>query len=193
MRRTLLAALVAGVATFTSTAQAAPSPQVRDPKGDWQVASQDVLSARVSSVRVGGKPALRGELTMAAAPDVPTTYNLYFYVGCVTYQFAYDWRVDAAHSAAKFVRSDCPTSDTDVLPKTHDFPATVTAKGTTLTWVAPYAGGIARGTKVSGFAALVFTTPVFVDEGDSWTGSHEAYTGDIGYGTATYVVGSDLR
>jgi hypothetical protein len=193
MRRTLLAALVAGVATFTSTAQAAPSPQVRDPKGDWQVASQDVLSARVSSVLVSGRPALRGELTLAAAPAVPTTYKLYFYAGCIGYGFTYDWHVDAAHSAAKFTRSDCPAEIAEVVPKTQDFPATVTVKGTTLTWVAPYAGGVKRGTKVTGFAAMVYTAPVGAVESDSWTGYHEAYAGDVGYSDAVYVVGSDLK
>lgn len=192
MRRTLLAALVAAVAALPSTAQAAPSPQVIDKKGDWVVASQDLVTARLSSVLVGGKPALRADLTFAEAPgQVPTTYQFGFTKGCLGYGFTYEAQATAK---ASFVRTECYTGAEGVAgtPKQTTFPATATISGTTLTMIAPYAGGIARGNKVKDFFAFVYDVPVGLVGNNSVLGYSEIYTGDMAFSSNSYVVGSDL-
>lgn len=196
MRRTLLSALLAGVAAFASAAQAAPSPQVTDAKADWPVESQDVLSARLSSRLVNRKPALHGELTLAVAPSatVPTTYRFSFMRGCVYYAFVYDWKGAAGTAVATFTRQECLTgAESPVeMPKETAFPVTFTLRGTTLDFVAPYAGGIARGSRLTAFGAMAYTVPFAAVYGDSWTGYHEVWSGDVAWSDATYVAGSDL-
>jgi hypothetical protein len=195
MRRTLLAALVAAVAVLPSTAQAAPSPQIVDKKGDWAVDAQDILTARVSSVLVAGKPALRAEMSLAAAPSaVPATYRFGFMKGCVGYGFSYDWKGTATGSTAQFFRQECYTGaeKPGETPKTTTLPATATVKGATLTWTTPFAAGIARGARVTDFFAWVYDVPFGTVGNDTVTGYTEFYTGDVAYSRATYVVGSDL-
>jgi hypothetical protein len=197
MRRTLWLALLGGVVVLTPAAQAAPSPQVIDPKGDWQVASQDILSGRLSSVIADGKPALRGELTLAAAPaaGVVTTYSLSFMVGsCDGYTWHYVWGGAAPATKVSLEQVDfCHQQPTQVAQADHTYAASATLSGSTIVWQAPYVGMIKRGAKAGSFAALA--CPVFggVSGGDTITGSHEAWTGDIAYGAnRSYVIGSDL-
>ncbi len=198
MRRWLVVVLLSGVVASAAPAHAAPSPQVTDPKGDWQVASQDVLSARLSSRYVGGKPSLRGELRLAAVPDVPTTYRFNFGLGCSSYSFAYVWPGVAQGASATFERWDycAPPAAVPEAPKTTadaTFPVTFAVTGTTLVWQAAYAGGIKKGVRVANFAALACTVLGGVVAGDTTTGSHEVWAGDIAYSANRYyVVGSDL-
>lgn len=181
MPKTLLSALLA-LALVTPGHAAAPVASVTDPRGDWPVASQDILSARLSSVYVHGVPTLRAEVDLAAAPNplVPTTYTVDFGVGCAAYSLTSDG------TSGTLERSDCK-----VKKLTTSAPGTAAVHGTTLVIQAPYALGLQVGQVAQGLGAVAAT--VFVAY---WqlTGDF-ATSGDIAlapYDT-TYVLGSDLH
>lgn len=196
MRRTIWTALLGGVVVLAPVALAAPSPQISDPKGDWQVASQDVVSGRLSSVLSAGKPALKGELTLAAAPaaGVESMYALNFLVGCDGYTFSYIWPGVAQGAKATLDHySFCQQRPATEPTADDSTPATVAVTGTTLTWQVPYTGKIVKGARAMSFSAVACSAIAAVFFGDSITGSHEVDTGDVAYGgNQTYVVGSDL-
>ena len=181
MRTPLLAALLA-VALATTTSHAAPAAQFTDAKGDWAVASQDVLSARISSVLAGGAPAIRAELTLAAAPDptLPSSYNVQFAVGCVSYALTYDGK------AATLQQVSCTRQ-----PATTTAPATASVRGTTLVLQAPYALGLRRGQVAGPFAAVAYTAFAGFGVG---LGPPTVCTCDLAYSPdrSRYVLGSDL-
>lgn len=195
MRR-MLAMLLGGVVVLASPAMAAPSPQVTDAAGDWAVPSQDVLSARLSSLLVNHVPTLQAELTLSQAPatGVLTSYNVGFSIGCQSWMFNYSWNGGATPSVASLQRWDyCAV---DAAPKTapdQTVAATFVLRGATLVWQAPYTGTIKRGARAeypSAIAcngvlcALVVNAP--------GAGTREVDAGDLAYGRTPYVIGSDL-
>jgi hypothetical protein len=196
MRRTFWTALLGGVVVLAPVALAAPSPQLSDPKGDWQVSSQDVLSGRISSVLAAGRPNLVGELSLAAAPaaGVVSQYALNFLVGCDAYTFSYFWPGTTQGAKATLDHySFCQERPvTEPLPD-DSTSTTFAVKGTTLTWQLPYTGKIVKGARANGFSAVGCSAIGAVFFGDSITGLHEVDTGDVAYATnRSYVIGSDL-
>jgi hypothetical protein len=195
MRRTFLTALVLGAVLGAPTAQAAPSAQLRDKAGDWAVPSQDVLSGRLSSARVAGKPVLRGELRLAAAPaaGVVTTYHFGFGIGCHNYSFGYVWPGAAQAAQASLDYYDfCTERDgTRQLPD-KTYVATVTVRGSTIVWQAAYAGHIVRGARVAGFSAIACPVLGGIAGGGTNVPNTEVWTGDVAWSQGRYVVGSDL-
>jgi hypothetical protein len=196
MRRTFWTALLGGVVVLTPVALAAPSPQIVDKKGDWQVASQDVVSGRLSSVLAAGKPVLKGELTLAAAPaaGIESQYALNFLVGCDGYTFTYIWPGVAQGAKATLDHYSFCRQRPATEPMPDDStPAAVAVTGTTLSWQVPYAGKIVKGARATGFSAVGCSAVGGVFFGDSITGLHEVDTGDLAYGNNRYyVIGSDL-
>lgn len=182
MPKPWIAALLA--VALVTPAHAAPAPQVTDPKGDWAVASQDVLSARVSSVLVNRVPTLRAELTLAAAPEsrLPTDFVVQFFVGCTVYDLNYDG------TTAALERLTCAAT-----PVSSTAPATVTVRGTTLVLQAPYALGLRRGQVATYFAAAAYTVYAGVYQ-PGLSGDLLACTCDVAFAPdkTSYVLGSDL-
>ncbi|HWL37956.1 MAG TPA: hypothetical protein VNQ77_17350 [Frankiaceae bacterium] len=188
-RRALAALLLATALAAPGADAAPPAPQLRDPAGDWMLPWQDIVAGRFSSVLVKGVPYLRGELTLTAPPDgVHNYYFLTFVHGCHKFQFS------------AFVGPDSPWPPSSHLEKRPycftggleeaeaSYAATVSIRGSTVTWLARYVGGVRRGSTLSRFTAEAFTTAggttahdVDVDLGDRAEGS-----------TRVYVVGSDL-
>jgi hypothetical protein len=196
MRRTLWTALLGGVVVLAPVALAAPSPQIADKKGDWQVASQDVTSGRFSSALVAGKPNLVGELTLAAAPaaGIESMYALNLVVGCDGYTFSYIWTGVTQGSKATLDHYDFCNQHPATDPQPDDStPVALAVKGTTLTWQVPYTGKIVKGARATSFSAVGCSAVGAVFFGDSITGAHEVDTGDIALGgNRYYVIGSDL-
>jgi hypothetical protein len=194
--RHLLAALLGGAVALATPALAAPSSQLGDPKGDWAVASQDVLSGRLSSVLVAGKPVLRGELTLAAPPaaGVVSTYNFGFQVGCEYWSFNYIWPGTAQAAQADLEMWSYCTAPGQVPKEQPDakYAVTFAVAGSTLTWQAPYAGTIRKGAKAGTFAALACPVVGGVAFGNVDGKATEVWTGDIAFSQAVYVIGSDL-
>jgi hypothetical protein len=196
MRR-MLAMLLGGVVVLASPAMAAPSPQVNDPRGDWSVPGQDVLTGRVSSVLVAGKPVLRGELTLAEAPvpGVVTSYRLGFMIGCEGWSFAYDWPGAAPAAKASLERVDfCAQSQVPKVGPDQTFAATFSTKGPTLIWQAPYTGSIKRGARADSFYAIACNGTICgAGTSDPVLGYSDVWVSDFASSSrATYVIGSDL-
>lgn len=195
VRRTLLTALFVAVAGALPPAHAAPSPQLTDPVGDWAVQSQDFSWARVSSVLVGGRPHLRGELRLVAAPaGAPTTYGFWLGAGCAQYGFRYEWTGVAERSTPTFDKTVyCGDRDTVTVGPDQTWPVTFAVNGTTLTWTVPYVGGVAKGLVIDGFVAQACSTACGVWVGTDWDDEgHAVWTSDVGLQRGRYVVGSDL-
>lgn len=87
MRRTLAAATLALVAVLSSSAGAAPSPQLTDPAGDTPVPSGDILSAQLSVQGRPGRESLVIEVKYAGSVTdlTPYTRGLTFTVGECTF------------------------------------------------------------------------------------------------------------
>lgn len=192
MRRTAIVAFLAGVA-FAPAAMAAPYPQLYDRAGDSTLPSNDIVSGRLSSFWSGKTPRLRGELRMLAAPatGVPSNYAFLFGVGCKSYSLTYDWAGGATDSAAALeFWDDCTPRETAVDEPDASFPANFTLKGTTLTWDAPYAGGLQRGQRVEGFAAGA--CPQVCGVAFDFDPNEPMLSGDLAWTKGLYVLGSDL-
>jgi hypothetical protein len=184
MRRTVLTALCA-TALLAAPAHAAPRPAVlRDAKGDWSVAGQDLLAARISGVRVNGVRAVRAEVDLA---DVPTTGSTYGVL--VETEACGSWGLvvslyGTAEANASFQHFPCPA--TGIEGSDASMPATFSVTGKTLTITAPYGLGLGRGarlvygimTAATYYAGLFVGPPV--DKG--------ANTGDIGGNGVAYVL-----
>jgi hypothetical protein len=189
MRR--IAPALLAILALAGSATAAPRSGISDPRGDWPVASQDVVSAKLSSVLVSGKPVLRGELQLAAAPDGrPATYAIGFAVGCHAYSFDKSTEATGDHVALSYTDYCTPEDDgPGRIGVDKEYPATVSVKGRTVTWLAPYVGQIKRGARVEGMSAwgcARLCTSVGIDWNDQKT------VGDLAWGEMLYVVGSDL-
>jgi hypothetical protein len=191
MRR--LAAQVApfavAVALLVPAAQAAPAPQLTDPKGDWQTAGQDVLWGRLSSVRGDRGPEVRGELRLAAPPTVPgTVYRFAFtFDDCHEYSFAY--QVPGAADSRPALNPTQPGMNysdrcDDVPGPDTSYAVSAVVTGDTIVWQAPYVGHIQRGAIVRTFAGLACASAT--------CGLGVVPAGDLAAATGRYVMGSDL-
>lgn len=192
MRRVAIVGFLVGVA-FAPAALAAPSPQLYDQAGDANLESQDVVSGRLSSFWSGRTPRLRGELKLLAAPapGVASGYSLTFSVGCRAYTLVHEWTGGAPGATAALTLWDhCATRDPVRDEPDGTFPVTFAVKGTTLTWDAPYAGGLRRGQKVTGFSAAACTQICGLMVGSD--PSQKMLSGDFAWSESTYVLGSDL-
>ena len=190
MRR--LAPALAAFLALAAPAGAAPGPGITDPKGDWPVASQDVLSAKLSSALAGKTPVLRAELQLAAAPDGrPATYAVGFSIGCHGYAFDHSWTAANGYQTALHHTAYCSRSAAP--PKAgpdEKLPATVTLKGSTLVFEAPYVSEIKKGVKVTYLTAWGCAYACMW-VGVNWDDA-QVSVGDLAYGDISYVVGSDL-
>ncbi len=193
MRRPFAAAVA--LVALSGTAHSAPAPQLRDKPGDWTVASQDIVSGRVSSTRAGKKLFLRGELRLAAAPGatVPTTYNFGFAVNdCHRYAFVYTWRGDAGESEAFLEHTDhCRVRYVWELPGEDRYPVEVGVRGSTITWQTPYVGAIRKGARADMFHAYACTNVCGVQV-KRVPAEPSVLVGDDAWTDGWYVVGSDL-
>lgn len=187
-RRALLPAILAAL-TLLPSAHAAPAPQLTDARGD-AIPGWDILSGRLSSVRVKGVAHLRGELRLDEVPyaDGPMTYRMVFWnrARCLRYAFTYDWRSLAELSEATITVEDgCPLNS-NAVGRGDSFPVSFALRGTTLTFTIQYFNELAAGVRLSEFSA----TSCHVVCGDGWTIRH----GDWASAPAhrSYVVGSDL-
>jgi hypothetical protein len=181
--RALLAALLAAVTLAPSAHAVPPRPQLVDPRGDSAIPSHDILSARLSSVLSGGRPHLRVELTLAAAPAVPIEYMVAFANGCDELAFRYTWTGAAATSEAAIDHWDYCYRFGQRTPD-DTFPVALSVRGTTLTWQMPYSHGIKRGSKIVHPVAASCAAMTCLDAVAPLTDS--AREG------RPYVVGSDL-
>lgn len=179
MNRSLLAA-IAALAAFAPSASAAGPAVIADPRGDWPVAASDVLSVRVDGVVKGTAHTLRAQLTLAAAPDAVTEYQVALSNQCDSWTFATRGYGTAAQTATltHHACGDSPTS------RGASVPATVTVKGTVVEFTAPYAVGLRRGTKVTYLAAAA--SVYYVSAGVGTDPSAWATDGDLALGNATY-------
>jgi hypothetical protein len=186
--RLLVIATAACAALLAAPAVAAPrAATLNDPKGDWPVAGQDVLSARVTSVRVAGRPALVGALSLSAAPDAPTQYSVAVAAGCDSWLLSVrglgtdlqDARIEhlACSGLAEYATRQAEVAD-----------ATAVVRGNTVEITAPYALGLRRGVKVTSMSAgaAAFFTGVYVGHGVGDEGF--VMSGDVAFGKASYVL-----
>jgi len=162
MRRTLLA-LIAVTALAVPQAEAAPKPQLTDPKGDYPVAGADIVSALFTTVK--GKLVVTVELAGSPSTPAPFAYQLRFSTdeGC-------NWRGNVFYDGS----SSGGCSGTDASP-----PA-VKASGNKLIFTMAAKGVLKPGIELSGLA--VSTTP-----GGALAG---APGGDTGTTETTYVIGN---
>jgi hypothetical protein len=192
MRRTFAAAVA--LVALSGTAHSAPAPQLRDRPGDWSVASQDIVSGRVSSTRAGKKLFLRGELKLAAAPAAPTMYRFKFVIdGCHEYGFVYIWTGSGEQSDAFLDHTDyCRVRYAWELPGEDRYPVTFGVRGTTLTWQTPYVGAIKKGAPVDMFAGLACSSLCGVQVRGLPVATPGVALGDEAFTDGWYRVGSDL-
>lgn len=182
MTRTVLAAALAAAALLAPSASAANGPAVLgDPKGDWPVASSDMLSARVEGVVSGAKRSVRATMMLAAAPDAPTEYQVSFGDACDSWDLAVRG-IGTAAETATFTHYVC---DSTQAAGTTD--AAVKVTGSKIELTAPYLFGLRRGIKVTGIAAAASVKffAVGVDMGDP---NEWIVDGDLAVGNASYVL-----
>lgn len=189
MRR--IAPALLALLALAGPATAAPRNGISDPKGDWPVAGQDVISAKLSSALVNGKPVLRGELRLAEAPGAgPASYVVAFSLGCHSYAFDKSTQATGEHVALSYSDYCTPEDDDPVrVGADKEYPATVTLKGSTLVWQAPYVGHVKRGARVEGLIAWGCAR---VCTGFGASVEEMTTVGDLAWGEMLYVVGSDL-
>ncbi|HWL37954.1 MAG TPA: hypothetical protein VNQ77_17340 [Frankiaceae bacterium] len=198
-RRAFLALLLAA-ALNAPGAGAASAPQIRDVTGDWVLGGQDIVWARVSDVLVDGVPHLRAELRLASAPveELQNHYVVDVVHQCRKFRFhGYVGQLDPEPITGVFTREAyCFGNDDDPGAQAR-YPMTVSLRGTTVTWVAPYPEGIRRGSRLTRFfaaACSVTPDPLTFDVSDSYPpGPVGAQDGDHAAAPkAVHVVGSDL-
>ncbi|HWL37952.1 MAG TPA: hypothetical protein VNQ77_17330 [Frankiaceae bacterium] len=183
MRRALVAALLAAALVTPGAYGGPPKPQLVDPRGDTSIPSHDIVSGRLSSFLSRGRPHLRVELTLAAAPAVPIEHLFGFTNGCDELVFRYTWTGTSATSAAAIDQWNYCYRFERRMPDAT-FPVAFSVRGTTLTWQMPYEHGIKRGSKLIylfgascvQMTCVNFAAPV-TDSAKEWQ---------------PYVVGSDL-
>ncbi len=178
MRRPAVLAAIAA-ALLAAPAGAASPAAITDAKGDWPVASQDVVGVTVSTVPGN---ALRAVLTLATAPDATTQYGVGVIAGCDS------WTLEARGTEAALKHYVCGSGVGAATAQPDVSAATVTTKGNTVVITAPYANGLRRGLRIDGVnaAASVYFTGVF--GGSSLTPSVAVTSGDFAYGQVAYVL-----
>jgi hypothetical protein len=175
--------LVAPVANLASQAGASPKPkpQLTDAKGDYPVASADIVSATLSSVPAGTQTLLRIDLTLAAPPMTvtPYSYTLGFIVSGCQYRvvyFGHPFRGVLNDSTA-----GCITGD--AVPHGR-----YSIEGSTITFTVPMSGALKRGARATDLFAT--TEPGAVSSAGTVATIPVATFGDTATGT-DWVLGSD--
>lgn len=144
MTRTITPALIA-LALAASPATAAPA-DLRDPSGDWLVASEDILRVRLERATVDGAPAVRAVVTLSAPADPAAAYFVHLGAGCLT------WSLGTRGIGAEgpfLAEYGC---DSNVRTPTL-LSATAAVSGTDVVLTAPLAGRLRRGTTIGHLAA----------------------------------------
>ena len=137
-----------------------------DPIGDWQVASQDVVTVTLRSVSDRGTHVLAADITLAA-PVGPayTTYAVSFRIGQTCYALAtitvngkpaQQSTGGVTTIPSSFSAASCTYSG----PTTTSAPATSAVQNSTVQIRAPYALGLRRGARVSDINVAVGTQPM---------------------------------
>lgn len=146
--RLLIAAVAAVLAVAALPAQGAQRPHVVDPRGDWPVAAQDIVSATFSTVGSGRSRLLQIRLELAGPPQVDAA--LYWEVG---------WRTPGcALSYIEYSRSSyAPGDETAELIQQcapggkfeNGLPATGRLSGSTIVLTTPLSARFPVGTVLS--------------------------------------------
>ena len=187
----LAAALAAAVAAATpALATGSTKPQIHDAKGDWVVASQDIVAGTITATA----KTIQADLQLAAPPatGVRTEYDVLLYVGCHAYALRYTWNGGLPGTTAGVDEYACATgnSATDLLSGNvpiATLPATATATATGIRITAAPTTVLHSGVKVEA-AAVTRATPLIVFLGlDS---SSASAGGDVAYASKAFVLGT---
>ncbi len=165
MRRTAAALALCAIAVLVPSAEAAPTPQLTDPAGDYPVAGADI----VSGLFVTSKSKLIVTIEFSDAPNgqIPYAYQLQFTAGDC------DWRGN--FFAENDVSGGCRGSDSDA-------PVSATAKGNTVVFTMAAKGALKPGTTLTGINANNSIGGVLA-------GGGAENTGDRAETATTYTVG----
>lgn len=172
-----IAALLA-IVVLASQAGAAPKPrpQLTDAKGDYPVASADIVSATLSSVPHVTETLLQIDLTLAAPPRTvtPYSYTLGFTVpGC-------DFRVVYFGHPFRGVLNDSTAGCITGNAVPH---GRYSIEGSTITFTVPMSGALKRGARATNLFAVT-------EPGAYSSASMVGLFGDTATGT-DWVLGSD--
>jgi hypothetical protein len=186
MRRTSLLPLLLPLLLAAPATAKPAAATIKDPKGDWAVASEDVLAARLEGLVAKGAKTLHATVTLAAAPDAATTYYVAFVDGvCNSWELSVQGLGTQAQRAV-LTRYTCGDSTDAASVVGESVAVTAVAHGTTVEFSAPYALGLRHGTKVDGLLAAAAVRYA------SWgvgMDSDTFYTdGDIARGNSSYVL-----
>lgn len=192
MRRT---AALAALAALTLAAPAGAltrgraSSGIGDAKGDWPVASQDIVGVSASTVYYGAHPAVRAVLTLSDVPDGVAQYNVALTAGCDSWVLSARsiGGGDMQDSRMQHVRCGSGANAVTATPDTS--PATVEVVGKTVVLTAPYAYGMRKGLHVTSMSAGAspFFTGVYVGHGAGEQGF--VMTGDLALGDVDWTLG----
>jgi len=159
VRRSVLAAAVAALLAASASPALAvrrPAPtqaSIGDRTGDWAVASQDIVSAQVSSGRVNGVPTVRAVLTLADVPDGVAQYAVSFASGCDSWVLSTRNLGGGDMQDVRLQHSTCQTVAEYATYTPENAPAQVAVSGKQVVLTARYAVGLEKGLRVSSIAA----------------------------------------
>lgn len=157
--RALLAAVVGSalLANSTNVAAAGGSPQLEDPRGDWPLASSDVLSVTLGTVknRKGVSAALSVTMRVAAPvdPQTPVIYTVNMMHGeCagVAVRLLLAGELSGVKREADVRHSDCGDAETQTA-------IAATVQGDKIVWQVPLTAKLPKGTQLVDVTAA--TTP----------------------------------
>lgn len=178
------------LATLLAAALAVPAgaagPQIRDARGDYSVGSQDITSGRFFTA--AGR--LQIDLTLAAAPGVPSVYVVGFSLGrgdaCRGFNARVMWNGAAETSVAQLLSGEC-TADSIAEGTLHD--TTFEVRGSTVRMAVPLVDGLRRGVRLHSLFAYS-ATGVWVAAGGTLN-DPDFTTGDVAFPRprTTYVIG----
>jgi hypothetical protein len=182
--RPLLAALCAAT-LLAAPAHAGSRPAtVTDPKGDWAVAGQDLVRARLYSVTAGTR-ALRADVELADVPVTGTTYAVQLgnEASCESWALVVTFYGTPEQSASL---QHFPCSVTGLPGSDASIAATFAVTGKTLRLTAPYGLGLRRGTRLTygGASAATYFLGLFVGP----PANQDVLTGDIAMNGIDYVL-----
>lgn len=176
-QRIAIAGLLATAVLAAQGASAAPGPHVQDPGGDHPVAMGDIVSATFSTVR-GKSPALRIQLSLAAAPTVPSlySYTISFTAGECPVDVMY-------HGSGESGSARCVVEGLSV--DGPSVPVDVSVSGSTITFRVPLGGDLRKGVVLTDLAVVTMPSGAVAGRG---TG--EPALGDTATSNRTYRIGS---
>jgi hypothetical protein len=149
-----VAALLASGAYPALAARPAPTRgAITDATGDWAVASQDILSAQVTSGRVNGVPTVRAVLTLADAPDGVAQYAVSFASGCDSWVLSARGIGGGDMQDVRLQHSVCRPAAQFATSAPENAPAQVAVSGKQVVLTAKYALGLEKGLRVTSMAA----------------------------------------